>query len=153
MLKAYIEGECFSSVRLWFSREENPVNPALSSNPQAIYEEWRRIVQTEDHGHPYVLKVRNSLEKVVRTSGHPPHIRRKLRLQIKQASIGNFYPQRLRLDLNWIAAQRGCTVQELLAQCRAVAAAEVRAPQILQPDEYLIADLPLAEFASWCNLL
>ena len=148
-LRGYVERVCFDSVRLWFSLEEDAVHNATSSNPRQIYELLRHIVEQGDPGHRYLRDLRRELSAVARLSRRPPSIRRRLRQQIEDAPLESFRPERMRLDLGWIAGQRGCTVDKLLADCRDRAAESIALPQWLQVDEFLVGGLSLAEQGAW----
>ena len=152
-LKDYIEQACFDTGQLWFSLEENPSANVDSSNPRRIYDLLRRIVAQGDHGDRYLKDLRRTLIETVQRSWPPSGVRRKLRQQIAEASMDCFQPERLRLDLSWLAKQRGLTVAKLLLDCRRRAKASITLPQLLQPDEYLIDGLPFDELPSWCRFL
>lgn len=153
LLKGLIEEQCFSSVRIWFSLELNPAANVDSSNPQRLYERWKHIASQGDHGDRSVKNLRDDLYEAVRRTAMSPSLKRKLRRQIGEASIDLFRPEKLRLDLSWIAESRGISIASLLDECRAHARANIEQPQSLQPDEYLVDGLPLDQKMHWCRFL
>lgn len=99
-IKGYIEGQCFDTVQLWFSLAEDASANVDSSNPRRLYERWQHITAQGDHGERCVKNLCADLDAIVRQHVPGWSIRQKLRKQIKEASMDNFHPERLRLDLS-----------------------------------------------------
>ncbi len=148
-----MEAICFDTMRLWFSLRQNAAGNVDSSNPQQLYERWRRVAEQGDYGDRYARSLRNDLFEAVRLGRVPPVDHPALGRWIEQRPMDEYAPEMLRLDLSWIADRRGCTVDELLEDCHRRARALIYPPQEPQPDEYFSGDLPLSEFAAWCTLL
>ena len=92
------------------------------------------------------------VETVVRNI---PHLGRSaaFRRAINSVSSDYFRPQIWLLNLDTIAARKNVSVDDLLDECRRTADREVRknTGQVLQPDEYLIEDLQVGEYAVVVN--
>jgi hypothetical protein len=129
-------------LRVWFALHFDAVTNVDSSNPWRLYEALRKLVEQKDHGHRLIADYRRQLKETVRKSERLSAPEKAfLRNQIKYAPIADYRPQIWRLDLQKIAARRGCSIDDLLAKCRNQAIEAIQYPQQIQPDEYLIEDL------------
>jgi len=143
-----------SSRRVWFSLKFNPVDNVPSSNPLDRYNQLSKAVQERDINSVIIKGYRaNLLDMINRrkiSGGLLPADANKYRTDVTVAPIEWFQPQVWRLDLKAISRRKYPPedVDRLKTELRARATSEViaLAPQVIQPDEYLIDDLQTGEF-------
>ncbi|MBI2918530.1 MAG: hypothetical protein HYY01_11125 [Chloroflexi bacterium] len=144
-LEVYEELFGTANRRAWFSLAFNPALNADSSNPCWLYTELSRAVQQNDVGSKLIMGYGASLLQCV-TSREKDLLLSSAdadtyRDRITRAPVASFRPQVWKLDLNTIRGRpihTGKTVDEVLDIFRKNAQNEVKPPQALQPDEFLI---------------
>lgn len=149
-----ITGELFgTNARLvWFAVRFNPLGNVDSSNPCLLYLGLSRAVQQNDVGSRIVRDYRTTLLDTVSRREDAGQISAaqadRYRARIALAPVESFRPEVWRLDLRAISKRKygNEDVDRLKAELRNEAAGEVRSPQVLQPDEYLIKDLQTGEY-------
>ena len=149
-----IIGELFGANTrwLWFAVKFNPLDNVDSSNPCLLYFEVSRAVHQNDVGSRIIRGYRAALLDMIgrrEDAGQiSPAQASTCRARITAAPVQSFRPEVWRLDLRAISRRRYGSedVDQLRKDLRAEAAGEVRPPQVLQPDEYLIKDLQAGEY-------
>ena len=136
----------------WFSLQFNPVDNVPSSNPLDRYTQLSKAVQEGDINSVLIkgyranlLGIINDQEKNGRLSASQAN---QYRTEVILAPIEWCRPEVWRLDLAAISRRKYGSedVDRLKTDLQLRASSEVIAPQVLQPDEYLIDDLQTGEF-------
>ena len=137
----------------WFSLQFNPVDNVPSSNPLDRYAQLSRAVQEGDINSVLIKGYRaNLLDMINRresSGGLLPADANQYRTDVTLAPIEYFRPEVWRLDLKTIASRKYSGVEDvarLKTELGTRAAREVIAPQVLQPDEFLIDDLQTGQY-------
>ena len=136
----------------WFSLKFNPVNNVDSSNPCWLYRELSTAVQQNDIGSKLIRGYRATLLDMINRLEDAQTLTAQqaadYRSRMISAPIASFRPEVWRLDLRKISQRKygDEDVARVKRELRQRAQQEVRAPQQLQPDEYLIDDLRDEEF-------
>lgn len=154
-LAVHISGEIYGHGNryAWFSLQFNP-QQADSSNPcEGYYILLSRAVQQKDFGNRLIRDYKTQLLDIVDREAKPggklagkSAQAAALQREITNAPIEYYRPDVWLLDLQKIALRAGKTIHMLTLDLRSNAARKVKAPQILQPDEYLIYDLQDNEY-------